>query len=115
MELGVDTAKPAQLDAGVDLGRGDRSVAEHLLNHAEVGATREQVGGKAVPEGVRTDITRETGLPGISFDDRPERMPREGTARLRDEHGERPGVMCYQHGAIPSEVIDKRGDRAGAE
>ena len=40
MELGVDLAEPAQFDPRVDLGRGDRGVAEHLLDDAEVGAAR---------------------------------------------------------------------------
>ena len=55
MEPAVDLPEPAQLDAGVDLGRGDRGVAEHLLDDAEVGAAGEQVGGEAVPERVRAD------------------------------------------------------------
>lgn len=38
MRGGVDRLQGAQGDAGVDLGAGDVSVAEHLLHLADVGA-----------------------------------------------------------------------------
>ena len=37
---------------GVNLGGGDVGVAEHFLDHAEVAAVLEEVGGETVPEGV---------------------------------------------------------------
>ena len=58
MKPGVDLAEPAELDAGVDLGRGDRGVAEHLLDDAQIGTPGKEVGGEAVPQRVRADIAR---------------------------------------------------------
>ena len=52
----MDLPEPGHLDAGVNLGRGDRGVAEHLLDDAEVGAAGQEVGGEAVPERVRADL-----------------------------------------------------------
>ena len=48
----VDALEALHVDVGVDLGRRDRSVPEHLLDDAYVGAATDEVGGEAVPEGV---------------------------------------------------------------
>ena len=63
MKPGVNLAEPAQLDAGIDLGRGDRGVAEHFLDDAQIGAAGEEVGGEAVPERVRADVARSSRPP----------------------------------------------------
>lgn len=49
---------------GVDLGRGDRAVAEHGLNTSNIGAVLEKVGRETVAEGVRVDILHNTGFRG---------------------------------------------------
>ncbi len=36
------------IDVGVDLRRGDVGVAEHFLDHAQVGTVVQQVGGEGV-------------------------------------------------------------------
>src|SRR5579859_316444 len=46
----VDASQPATVDVAVDLRRRERAVAEELLDHPEVGAALEQVGGEGVPE-----------------------------------------------------------------
>jgi hypothetical protein len=75
MEPGVDVTEPAQLDAGVDLGGGDRGVTQHLLHGAEIGAPRQQMGGEAVPERMRTDIAAQSCGWHVPFDDVPQIDP----------------------------------------
>ena len=49
---------------GVDLGRGHVGMAEQRLDHAQVGAARQQVRGEGVAQGVRRDPRRvEAGEP----------------------------------------------------
>ena len=63
MLVGVE--EPFLGDVGVDLGRGQAAVAEQLLDAPEVGAAVEEVGGEAVPEGVRAGAGVEArGRPG---------------------------------------------------
>ena len=49
----VDSPQAPGVDVAVDLGRRERAVAEELLDHAQVGAALEQVGGEGVPQAVR--------------------------------------------------------------
>jgi hypothetical protein len=56
---------------GVDLCRADAGVAEKLLNDAQVGPTRKQVGGKGVAKKVGVDACIEAGGLGRSFYDSP--------------------------------------------
>ncbi len=52
MKAGVDVDEFAVIDVGVDLGGGDVGMAEHLLDRADLGAVRQQMGGKAVAQDV---------------------------------------------------------------
>ena len=45
----------AAIDLGVNLGRGDGGVAEHLLDDTEIGASRQQMGCKGVAQLMRVD------------------------------------------------------------
>ncbi len=56
-------------DVGVDLGGGDVGMAEHGLDGADVGAVHEEVGGKAVAEGVGGDVFGDAGFFGVELDD----------------------------------------------
>ena len=49
----VDLAQPVHRDQGVDLGGGDRRVAEQFLDHPDVGPAVEHVRGEGVPQRVR--------------------------------------------------------------
>jgi hypothetical protein len=49
----IDLAEATGVDVAVSLGRGQRAVAEKLLDHAQVGAPLEQVRRERVPEPVR--------------------------------------------------------------
>jgi hypothetical protein len=72
----VNIAKPAQLNAGVDLGRGDRRVAQHFLHSAQMGASGEQVGSEAVSQSVWADVAGQSSGLSVTFDDPPEGDPR---------------------------------------
>ena len=51
----VDLAKRVDGHFGVDLSGGHRSVAKKLLNNANIGPTRENMGSKGVTKSMRGD------------------------------------------------------------
>ncbi len=53
VELLVDAPEPARVDVGVPLGCSDAGVTEHLLDMPQIDTTGNQMGGEAVPQGVR--------------------------------------------------------------
>lgn len=63
--------KPVFIHVSVDFGGSDAGVAEQFLNHAEIGSTREEMGGKGVAQKVGVDAGVEAGSLGGSFDDSP--------------------------------------------
>ena len=58
MSLVVHRAQSRDRDVGVQLCRRQRRVAEQFLHDAQVRATLEQMGGRAVPQAVRPDVRR---------------------------------------------------------
>ena len=58
MRLEVRTPETLDRDMGVDLRRGEAGVAEHLLDRTKIGAPLEQVGGRAMPQPVWSDVRR---------------------------------------------------------
>ena len=52
----VDLFKALDGDVGVDLGGGERGVAEQFLHTAQIGAGVEQVGGKTVTQAMRRQL-----------------------------------------------------------
>ena len=49
----IFTINPFQMlavEMGVDLGGGDISMTEHLLDRAKIGSTFDQMGGERVPK-----------------------------------------------------------------
>ena len=46
-------AQPIALDMGIDLGRRDIGMAEHLLYAAQIGAVVEQMAGEGMTQHVR--------------------------------------------------------------
>ena len=79
--LEVDLLDPVGREVGVDLGRRDVGVAEHLLDRAQVAAAGEQVGGEAVAQRVRAHPVVEAGRPGVALDDLVEALPGERRRR----------------------------------
>jgi len=71
MISGMNLAKSAQFDAGVDLGRRNRGMAKHFLDNAQIGTTRKKMCREAMSERMRTDITREPGCLGVTFHNLP--------------------------------------------
>jgi hypothetical protein len=70
MRLVVQLATTPIGYVGIELGRGEIGVAEHLLDGAEVGAALEQVRGERVAQEVRVDARRvETRLLGELAED----------------------------------------------
>ena len=53
MCLVVHLGQVLEVEVGVNLGRTDVRVAQHFLDTSEVAARLQQVGRKAVPQGVR--------------------------------------------------------------
>ena len=62
-------AHPVGVDVAVNLSGGDACMAQHGLDGAKAGATSEQMGGKGVAEGMRTDCLADTGGFGLHLDD----------------------------------------------
>lgn len=73
------------VEVGVDLGGGDVGVAEEFLNHTQVGAAFEEVGGEGVAEEVRVDFVGESGLFGTLLDDLAHAVGGEGAASDGEE------------------------------
>lgn len=55
--------KPLLVNVGIDLGRGNVSVTQHLLNDAQIGAIAEQMGRKTMSQQMRINIRFEPGTP----------------------------------------------------
>jgi hypothetical protein len=55
LKRALDVADGIDGDAGIERGRLELGVAEQDLNHANIDVLLEQVGGEAVPQGVRRD------------------------------------------------------------
>lgn len=64
----IDIEKPLLCDVGVHLGRRQISVSEQFLNASQVGTPVEQVGRKAMSQGVRTGGIDETGPEKMGFE-----------------------------------------------
>ena len=77
-EIGVTTACVRNM--GVDLGRAQIRVTQHLLDRAEVGAPFEEMGGKRMAEQVRMHARRiESGLCGQPAKDEKRAGPGQST------------------------------------
>src|SRR6476661_4979925 len=50
MRAAIDFKQPLRVDAGINLGRRERRVAEQFLNCAEVAAAAQEVGRKRMPQ-----------------------------------------------------------------
>ena len=68
----MNLAKMAELDTRVDLRRRDRRVAEHFLDCAEVGASGQEMGGEAMPQGMRANVGVQTDRECVALDDLPQ-------------------------------------------
>ena len=128
----VDLAEPVHRDQGVDLGGGDRRVAEQFLDHPDVGASVEHVGGERVPQRVRRHAGHRVkpGPAGGGVQHPPGALPGEAAAAGVEEHRracrdaaggrgqggpgpdqvrlERPhGVAAYRHHPVLAALADQ--------
>ena len=69
MGLLIDRHQPVNADVRIDLRRRERGVAEDLLDAAEVSAALEQVGGRRMPQSVRTGVRNRAGCGDPGMDD----------------------------------------------
>ena len=122
----IDLSEPAGIDVAVGLRRRERAVAEKLLDHAQVGATLEEVRRECVPEsvGVRgggagSCSCRAAGRAPRGRGRRP-RRPRAPAATARDSGGAgtppprragRPAPCrpCHGRGRPPARSRHRRG------
>ena len=58
MRLTIGVAQPLDRHVGVDLSRGERRVAEELLDDPQVGTALEQVRRRTVPQAVWAEVGR---------------------------------------------------------
>src|SRR4051794_12315632 len=65
----VDVLQPLGREVGVDLGRGDVGVAEHLLEGTEVAAAGQQVRREGVTQRVRAHAVGEPRAARVALDD----------------------------------------------
>ena len=75
------------VDVHIYFGRADILVSEHGLDGSQVGASFQELRGKAVAEGVRADVLADAGLGGIFLYIYEERDAAQPFApSQRDEH-----------------------------
>ena len=108
--LEVELAPPPVGDVGVELGRAQVGVAEHLLDAAQVGAALEQVGRERVAQQVGVDAARlEPGDRGQPAQDQEgARAGQRPALRVQEELG---AVAAVEVGAAAREVAAQRLDR----
>src|ERR1051325_9080078 len=107
MKLLVNRAEILPVHMGVDLRGGEIRMAEHLLHRAEVGATFEEVGGKAVAQGVRRDSLSNSGALRCTLHDTPGTHPREWLAPGIQQQSS-PALAAIQLGANGVQVHRNR-------
>ncbi len=99
---------------GVDLGRADVGVAEHLLQRTQVTPARQQMGGERVPERVRAHAPLQAGAAGVALDDPVQALARQAASALVDEDV---GLVAdaHQPRAAVFQVDRQRLHRLGAD
>ena len=115
METGVDLPEPAQLHPGVDLGRGDGRMAQHLLDRPQVGSAGQQVRGEAVPERMRADLPLQSGRRACCLTIRQRPIRESGRPDLETSTVAVSGCRADQVGAILREIAREGLDRPRTE
>ena len=111
----IDIQNPLLRDVGVDLRRGQIAMAEQFLHAAEVGPAIQQMGGEAVPQGVRAGRVDQAGtqqLPLQQAAHAPRRQPapRAGSGTWRSSRRSSAAAAGPTGRAIPTP--SRRSDRA---
>ena len=104
MEPFVDFSESRPTDVRVDLGGGDIGMSEHELQGTEVRPMLQEMGGKGVTNGVRSNAPMDPGLPRIRSDRLPEALPRQASTPA--SHEEKRGISCScQRRPAPAEIL----------
>ena len=82
VRLRVDPGQPLVGQVGVDLGGGEVLVPEELLDHSQVRAAVEEVGGERVSERVRARLAVEPRAVNVLVQDLPDRAVRQPVASM---------------------------------
>ena len=75
MKPAMDFFKAVPINVGIDLSRGDVGMAEHLLDHPQIGSLAEEMSSKAVPKGVGAHLFSNSGFEDIALDQTPQPLP----------------------------------------
>src|SRR5512147_364975 len=106
--LCVDLPQPLHGYQRIDLGRGQRRVAEELLHDPDVGAPVEQVGGERVAQGVGREVTGQPRPLCRGPQDRPGTLAGEAASPLVEEDRGRAPPLGGQRRPAPYEVRRER-------
>ena len=68
-----------EVQVGVDLSRGNISMAQHTLDAAKVGPPLDEVGGKGMPQGMRANLFLDPGFRRQCLEEFPEHLPAHAT------------------------------------
>ena len=82
----IHLAQPIRRQVGVDLGRTDVGVPEHLLQRTQIAAAGEQMSGERVAQRVGAHPVLEARAPGMPLNDLVEPLARQAGPAQIDEH-----------------------------
>src|SRR3954468_1175092 len=114
MGVEVDVLQALGGELRVELRRRHVRVPEHLLQRAEVAASRQQVGRERVVQRVRAHLARQPRGGRVALDDLVEALAREAVAAVVDEQP-RLVVVADQLRAAAAEVGAERPRGGGAD
>jgi len=119
VEAVMDGLEALLVDVSVNLGGRNVGVAKHLLDHAEIGAVAEQMGGEGMAEQMRVDIYLNAGVAADALED----LPDADGGQFCAAHGKEDfaaGALLDHAGALPGKVFGNGvaglaadGDEAG--
>ena len=112
---GVHVAQGVSGDQGINLGGGDRGVAEQFLNDAYVGAPGQQMRGEGVPQGVRRDRHGQSGSFGGGSDDQPGVLPTNPLPTQPEKQGRGRATASGQPRPGAHQIVGDRGAREAAD
>lgn len=77
--------KTVGVDMGIDLGRGYIGMSQHHLDRAQIGATRQEMGGKGMAQDMRADLFVDTSGQGYFPNNLPETISGHARATIGNE------------------------------
>ena len=87
MGLVIDQRQVLEIERGIDLGRGDAGVPEHLLHGAQVARGLQHVRGKRVAQHVRMHGDRRPGADAVRLQPQLHHAGRDTVAAFVEEQG----------------------------